>query len=103
MNDPTCSRLDDYLDRELTPGEQAAFDAHLPTCADCRLQVELHQKTYALLRRATMKLEKPPQRLITAIESGVKQARRQRLTRVVPIASAAAVILIAISARFGEF
>lgn len=36
MTDRWTELLSDYLDGELGAGEQAALEAHLPTCADCR-------------------------------------------------------------------
>jgi hypothetical protein len=40
----------DVVDARLTPGEQAAWDAHLVTCADCRREWASFQRTLGLLQ-----------------------------------------------------
>lgn len=45
-------RLQDWLDGELAPSEQAAFDAHLATCERCQTQLRKLESLDAALRTA---------------------------------------------------
>lgn len=78
-------RLQDWLDGELAPSEQAEFDAHLASCEHCRAQLEALQSLDAALRTAA-----PPVALdssfdanlfsqIDAIDEAQRAAARQRL------------------------
>ena len=50
----TCDEIralfSDVADARLAPGEQAAWDAHLATCADCRREWASFQRTLGLLQ-----------------------------------------------------
>jgi anti-sigma factor RsiW len=51
-------RLSEYLDDELTPGERAAFEAHLGECRDCRdTLAELRE----VISRAASLVPRPPE------------------------------------------
>jgi anti-sigma factor RsiW len=67
-------RLDDYLDRELSPEEMRRAEEHLETCAACRSEV-------VDLREVTARLTpdgEPP----AGVWSQVSRAIRQREERV---------------------
>jgi anti-sigma factor RsiW len=59
-------RLDDYLDRELAPGEMAAAHAHLEACAVCAGEYRFDE---TVLRRVRERLARnePPAGLLGAI------------------------------------
>jgi anti-sigma factor RsiW len=40
--------IDDYLDKELTPKETAAFERHLKLCRECREYLKAYQNSIAL-------------------------------------------------------
>jgi anti-sigma factor RsiW len=42
--------LADYLERQLSPGLRAEFEAHLHECPDCVVQLRTYESTVSLLR-----------------------------------------------------
>jgi anti-sigma factor (TIGR02949 family) len=42
--------LADYLERQLSPGLRAEFEAHLQECPDCVTQLRTYESTVSLLR-----------------------------------------------------
>lgn len=46
----TTEQLSAFLDKQLSPQEQAVFDAHLRTCPQCQYNLADLQRTIALLR-----------------------------------------------------
>ncbi len=53
-----CPRDDisSYIDDELSPAEEAAFDKHLAECADCRTELK-HQKAFLFELNASLESE----------------------------------------------
>jgi anti-sigma factor RsiW len=81
-------RLVDYLYRELTAPERAAFEAHLSGCDACRAEVAAFEGTLARTRGAMKALdEAPPARVRVAV---LEAAARAAAPAVVPLAAAAA-------------
>src|SRR5215213_7896136 len=58
MHEQWTDQLSDYLDGELTPGEQAAVDAHLRECAAC---TEVLNDLKRVVARAQRIDARPPQ------------------------------------------
>jgi anti-sigma factor (TIGR02949 family) len=54
------SRLDDYLDRELTPDEIARVEAHLETCAMCAREFRFEATVIADARGKLQRIAVPP-------------------------------------------
>jgi anti-sigma factor (TIGR02949 family) len=75
----TCSealrRLDDFVDRELSPAEQAALSAHLATCATCAREFRFEASVIRHLRSKVARIAMP-----AGLEARVWQAvvRAQR-------------------------
>lgn len=44
------ARLDEYLDRELTPEDRARLDRHLRLCDHCTEEYDLRSRAQAILR-----------------------------------------------------
>ena len=61
----TEERLSDYLDRQLSPEEAAAFSAHRTSCARCEAQV--HEVSELVSRMQSLDLLAEPPRLIRKI------------------------------------
>jgi anti-sigma factor (TIGR02949 family) len=61
------ARLDEYLDRELTPEDRARLDKHLRICDHCTEEYDLRSRAQAILR---LKLcgEKCPEELKALIK-----------------------------------
>ncbi len=67
MNAPdryTCEdvfrKLDDYLDRELTPDDLRRVEEHLATCARCASEHRFEETFLADVRRKVSRIEAPP-------------------------------------------
>jgi anti-sigma factor (TIGR02949 family) len=63
LNRHTCEeafrRLDDYLDRRLTPEETRLVEEHLRTCAACTREFTFEASVLAGVRRKLRHLEAP--------------------------------------------
>ncbi len=78
-NDHWTDRLSEYLDDELAPGERAALEAHLSTCADCRATLDDLRRVVA---RAQGLEDQPP-----AVDLWAGVAERIGAGQVVPLAA----------------
>ena len=67
MTDNWTGRLSDYLDDELSPGERAAFEAHLPTCGACSTTIEELRRVIA--RAGALPAAAPAQDLWRGVEA----------------------------------
>lgn len=56
----TFSRLDDYLDRELSRDELQAVEAHLERCAVCAREFGLERQVLETIRKKLKRLAVPP-------------------------------------------
>lgn len=62
------SRLDDFLDRELTPGEMDQVQAHLLQCAHCA-EIHAYEKSVITeIRRKLSRIDVPPTLLARIME-----------------------------------
>ena len=70
----TFRRLDDYLDRELTPSEMQLVREHLEICAVCAAEFTFEE---SVLRQVRAKLERiaAPADLLTKITRAIRQAQ----------------------------
>lgn len=68
-------RLDDYMDRELTPDESAMVREHLETCAQCAGEYSFES---SMLRNVREKLRRiaAPSELMAKISKRIAQAER---------------------------
>ncbi len=55
----TFRRLDDYLDRELSPAELTAVEAHLEICAICAAEFELEREVLEDIRAKLRRIRLP--------------------------------------------
>ena len=59
----TCAeafrKLDDYVDRELAPGEQAEVEAHLMDCATCADEFAVERDLLDMLRDKLRRIRMP--------------------------------------------
>jgi anti-sigma factor (TIGR02949 family) len=67
-------RLDDYLDRELTPQEMKLIEEHLEICAWC---AETYQFQAEVLNAVRSRLQRIPtsSRLLAKVSSALKKAQ----------------------------
>ena len=65
----TYQRLQDYLDRELTPEEIAAVEAHLALCGMCAEEYRFEESVLRHVRRAMA--EKEPDSLASAVSDAL--------------------------------
>lgn len=84
----------------LDPDDRAAFESHLPGCADCRARVADMQQTAALLRGitaddVTAPADGPPAELLPSL---VRRAARERTRRRVLVGTLAGVAAAALAA-----
>lgn len=56
----TLKKLDDYLDRELTPAEIAEIRAHLEDCETCAEEVEVEERVLREVREKLRRIALPP-------------------------------------------
>ena len=85
-----------YVDRELTGPEALDFEAHLTECAECRREYDELRETVDAVRGASP-LYEAPEGSYAAVEGMVADwERRQSRRRWVPVAAAAAVVLVAV-------
>jgi anti-sigma factor (TIGR02949 family) len=54
------SRLDDYLDRELDPGEVPQVEQHLVECEMCAREYRFEASVLAGIRRKVQRIQLPP-------------------------------------------
>ncbi len=59
----TFERLDDYLDRELSPDENASVEAHLQQCTVCAAEFRFESIVIAQIRNKLKHLQAPPELL----------------------------------------
>lgn len=59
----TFERLDDYLDRELSPDEIASVEAHLEHCAVCAAEYRFESTVITQIRSKLKHLQAPPELL----------------------------------------
>lgn len=101
MNDQWTNQLSDYLDDELDAGQRAALEAHLVTCAECR--VTLDELRQVVARAKTLEDRLPATDLWSGIKPrltpgrrpGVNTARRWSFT--IPQLLAASIALVLLS------
>lgn len=53
-------RLDDYLDRRLTPEESRVIEEHLHVCAACAREFRFEASVIRSVRRKLRRLDAPP-------------------------------------------
>ena len=66
-------RLDDYVDRELSPEEMAQVEDHLSQCADCAEQHEFEESVLRCLREKLRRIAIPDDvtaRILDAVSRG---------------------------------
>ncbi len=66
-------RLDDYVDRELSPEEMAQVEEHLSQCADCAEQHEFEEGVLRCLREKLQRIAIPDDvaaRILDAVSRG---------------------------------
>ncbi len=69
--DEAFARLDDYLDRELTPEELAMVRAHLDTCSTCAGEFALEREVLDGIRAKLQRLAVSPD-LVTRISERLR-------------------------------
>jgi len=72
----TLRRLDDYLDRELTPQEMVRVREHLETCEVCAREYNFEGKVLTDLK-AKLRRVKAPEDLIAKISRTIAQFREE--------------------------
>lgn len=70
----TFRRLDDYLDRELTPHEMQLVREHLDVCAVCASEFAFEASALKQLRDKLQRIPAPPD-LLAKVSRALKQAR----------------------------
>ena len=55
------ARLDDYLDRELSPEEIRRVERHLKICRQCTREFGFEKELLAQMRQRLARLETPPE------------------------------------------
>ena len=73
----TQERIEAYIDGELTPAEQTRLEAHAATCAACAAELEDARRLVGALR--TLPSLTCPDAVSQALQTRIRQARRQRL------------------------
>ena len=67
----TLERLDDYLDRELSPGERRHVKIHLAICLQCARHYRFERGFIADVRAKLERVEAPPE-LMSRIQSSLR-------------------------------
>lgn len=67
-------RLDDYLDRELTPGEMEGVRRHLEICAMCAEEFRIEAAILSEVRTKVERVRMPPD-VARRIQSALNRAR----------------------------
>lgn len=68
-------RLDDYLDRELSPDEMRLVREHLDVCAVCTAEYRFEQDVLNDVRDKVRRLTAPPG-LLAKVQRAIEQAQR---------------------------
>lgn len=83
MNQPSrfdCAqafaRLEDYLDRELTPEEIRRIEEHLALCEVCAREFQFEAGILCALKEKLRRIAAPPD-LVERIRQTIQQSRRQ--------------------------
>ena len=69
----TFRRLDDYLDRELTPEELERVQAHMETCAFCAAEFAFEGDILDAVRAKLRRVSAPPD-LLERVRRGIESA-----------------------------
>ena len=64
-------RLDDYVDRELSPGEVPLVQAHLETCAHCASAYKFEANVLAELKAKLQRIDLP-QSMLDKVRSALR-------------------------------
>jgi len=72
-------RLDDFLDRELTPAEAAEVERHLAVCAHCAGEYAFEAAVLEGLKRRLRRITAPPE-LVQRILGGLEAAPGEERT-----------------------
>jgi anti-sigma factor (TIGR02949 family) len=72
----TIRRLDDYLDRELTPHEIQLVQEHLAVCATCASEYAFEASLIERIRNKLQRIEAPAD-LLAKVSRALDQARRE--------------------------
>jgi anti-sigma factor RsiW len=78
----TRGRMQEHLDGQLPPGQAAAVDAHVETCATCRKELELLRQVDVAL--ATLPLVPEPPGLVARVMARVRAEDRAAAEPVPP-------------------
>ena len=74
--DETFSRLNDYLDRELSPEEMRLVEEHLAVCAYCVLEFAYEANVLRGIRTKLRSI-RAPDRLVTKVFDALAHARSE--------------------------
>jgi len=77
MLNSRCHNLSNYLNGELSASDRVDFDDHLPTCPDCRVEVDADRRLRSLLQDASTMLEVIPPALAERFQRHAHAARQQ--------------------------
>ncbi|HXH13528.1 MAG TPA: zf-HC2 domain-containing protein [Alphaproteobacteria bacterium] len=72
----TFRRLDDYLDRELSPREMQLVREHLEICALCASEYAFEESVLRQVRSKLQRIAAPPD-LLAKITRALRQAQRE--------------------------
>jgi anti-sigma factor (TIGR02949 family) len=70
-------RLDDYLDRELSPEEMELVKAHLETCKVCAMEFEFEAEVLERVKEKIRRVDLPPD-LISRVLGAIQKASGER-------------------------
>lgn len=96
--DQWTDKLSDYIDGELSPGEQDALEVHLMQCPECGRTL---QELRAVVARAGQVIDREPERdLWAGIETRIHAVElpKRRVSFSIPQLAAASVVLMLVSA-----
>lgn len=83
-----------YCDGEVTPEERAQVEAHLAECAECAEALEAYRRLGRAVR--ALPLGMPSRTLWLRVQEGLARPARPLWWRLLPVASAVAVLLVAV-------
>ena len=95
--DPIFDQIDAYLDDALAPADRAAFEARLNTDASLRAELDLARGIEASLNRTHVPESLSAPSLPSAKSARAASAPQRSLRRFWPLASAAAIVLVALA------
>lgn len=75
----TFRRLDDYLDRELTPRDMQLVREHLDVCAVCASEYTFEASALKQLRDKLQRITAPPD-LLAKVSRALERAQRDTLS-----------------------